>query len=179
MPANKGHVIDDLLGPVRTLNLRERAAAARAAEGADCDYRESAIRGQSRAYHRQRIRVHVCEVAVIGLPDLVAVSGITELVLTVESAAKLIDDPGIRQPGPMQSHHHRLGMSKRGPVILGRRIILRSQTFVIADEVFARNGVFLIEAVINLSESVMEICSADGRSRIRNRVPVLKYARVL
>src|SRR5256885_863908 len=178
MSANVGDIIDNLLRPVRTLDLRKRVAAAQRAEVCNSDYRESAIRRQTRAGARG-VRIHVGEIIIRGVTDVVAVAGIAELILTIESAAKFIDEPGIGRPRPVDSHYHRLGMSKRGPVVLGRGIILWTQSLIVTDEVLAGNGVFVIKVVIDFTDTVMKVRSADRRNGIRDSVSVLKHSGIL
>src|SRR5439155_24006878 len=100
------------------------------------DYREPAVRQYTSA-GLHGVPIHVRKVAVIRMRHSRAIARVAELVFAVESSAKLIDDPGTWQPGPVQTHDHRFRVSEGGPVILRRSIILGSQTFVVSDEVFA------------------------------------------
>src|SRR6202051_1573299 len=178
MPASDiGQVVDELLGPVGTLDLGEGAAAASGAEASDGYYGEAAVGGEPCTGERG-VGVHVGQVAVIGMASGATVARVAELIFAIESAAELIDDAGSGNPGPVGAHHHRFGMSKRVPVILGGGIILRSQSFVIADEVFSANGVLGGQVVVDFGEPVVEFRGADGRHGIRNGIAILKNAGV-
>ena len=86
-----GQVIDQLGGPIGSLNLRKSIATTGRAEVGNRDQRESAIGRQTRA-GRDGIGIHVCEIPIIRMRDTGAIAGIAELVLAVETAAELIHD---------------------------------------------------------------------------------------
>ena len=179
MPAsNVRQIVDDLMRPVRALDLWKRVATAGRAEGIDGNDRKAAIGRRTRADERKRIRIHVGQVGVIRLSDFVAVAGIAELVFPIEAAAKFVDDFRTWQRRPVQSHNHRFRVCKRRPVLLRGRIILWSQAVVIADEVFARNRVLFIQLVINFDQSVMKRGVADRRSGVSDCIPVLKHSAI-
>src|SRR5215831_1153220 len=76
----------------------------------------------------------------------------------------------------MCPHHHRFRMRKRGPILLRSCVVLRSQAIVIADEVFSRNRVAVINVVVDLDESVVQRGVTDWRNGITDSIPILKYA---
>src|SRR4029077_905536 len=84
-PPNVGDAVKELESPVRPLDLGERAAATRGGKARDDDRRESTAGRQAQTSDRGAVGIHVVEVAVIRLANLVAVTGVAELVLAVES----------------------------------------------------------------------------------------------